>query len=74
MEPGAKVTAEILSNGKPEKINGTILEQYNDGGLMYEIRPDGFVSMTINVPARYVYRRIPTEITKPRLEYNNKKR
>lgn len=73
MEVGAKVTAEVLVQGKPEKIHGTVLSRYNDGGTMYEIRPDGFDTLVLNVPERNVIARKPEGTVQPHLNYNKKK-
>ncbi len=66
---GARVTAEVFVSGKPEKISGTVTDER---GGVYEIRPDGFETLTIDVPARHVYEAKPDKIVRPKLDYQKK--
>jgi hypothetical protein len=69
MEIGQRVTAEILSHGKPEKIHGTIVSERSG---VYEIKPEGFDSLTIEVPSSHVHAKKPEGIIKPKLDYKKK--
>jgi len=69
MDKGDRVTAEILAHGEPKKVNGEIVTVFNGE---YDVRPDGFHSLTIRVPTKHVHARKPEEIIKPKLDYKKK--
>ncbi len=69
MEIGAKVTAEIMAHGKPERIHGTVV---GSRAGEHDVLPDGFETLTVTVPSKHVHARKPEGIVQPKLDYKKK--